>query len=463
MDERRDTERMPLSNADATVRRRPSLRLSVVAAVGLLSVSLLAACGGSDSSSTIASSSDGGGATPSAAIAELKDLLGTPTGDAAGEGTDVTVGALEPMSGPGAVFGEEGVNGFQLAAEQIEAMGGPTFDFDVKDHKSGDAQAGIQATREFGLEGIPVSLTSYQGDLGATFPNLEQYKILSLDPAAGSSAANEGQPYFYGTRGNPETAPVPGLFKYMRSAYPDAKTVYYSAADLGPAINKASEEAFAESAKKYGFESVGSTVTKAGSTDFSDLIGELQSSGADIHFTNLYSPDIAYFMKQASAAGLTMPVIGNDFVPEDAKIAGASMSDFVFGFDYFGPSTPGSKWTELFVKEFEAKYNRQPTLYAANNYEATFALWELLRQIISSGGDSGSGEEWVKALEADPSFPSVYGTSAGDKPGVLEIDPNTHLVSKRAMGVYQAPTKEGETPELLGSFNVDAREFELAK
>jgi len=473
----RPSNQLPTAvDAQASSPRRGTLRRGGFAALVIICLgALLAACGGGGSSdsttgggsatTTGGGESSGGessGGATSAVAGELKGLLATPAGEEAGEGVGIKVGALEPMTGGGAVYGEEGTKGFELAAEEIEAMGGPKFEFDIKDHKSGDAQAGIQATREWGLEEIPVSLTSFQGDLGATFPNIEQYKIFSLDPSGGSSAANEGQPFFYGTRANQETASVAGRIKFLREAYPEAKTLYYTAPDNGPAIDKAAEEAFDKAIAEYGFESVGKTITKAGTTDFSDLIGRLQSAKPDLVFTNIYSPDIAYLLKQAKAAGLDIPILGYDFVPEDSKIAGAAVSDYTFGVDYFGPTTPGNDWTEIFRKEFEAKYNSQPTQYAANNYETTFVLWQLYRQILSEGGDAGNGEEWVKALEAEPSFPSLYGGN-GTTLGVLEIDTKTHLVSKRAMGVYQAPTSESEPPKLLASFNLEAAEFKLAK
>lgn len=466
MNERPSIERPNMVGASATSTRRTTLWRGGFAVVAIVALgAFLAACGGGGGSSTATTTggtTSGGGGASSPVATELTKLLGTPTGEAGGEGMGIKVGALEPMTGGGAVYGEEGSKGFELAGEEIEAMGGPKFEFDIKDHKSGDAQAGIQATREWGLEGVAVSLTSFQGDLGATFPNIEQYKIFSLDPSGGSSAANEGQPFFYGTRANQETASVAGRVKYLREAYPDAKTVYYSAPDNGPAIDKAAEEAFDEAIAEYGFESVGKTITKAGGTDFSDLIGRLQSSHPDLHFTNIYSPDIAYLIKQSKAAGLEIPILGYDFVPEDSKIAGAAASSYDFGVDYFGPTTPGNDWTEIFRKEFEAKYNIEPTQYAANNYETTFVLWQLLRQIIKEGTDPGSGEDWVKALEVNPSFPSVYG-GEGKTPGVLEIDTTTHLVSKRAMGVYQAPASESEPPKLLASFNLGAAEFKMVK
>lgn len=473
MNERPSNERPAAVDAEVTSTRRGGLLRGGVAILAVVCLgAVLAACGGGGSSSsgggttaeteTGSSGGESAGGASSAVAGELQKLLDIPTGKAAGEGMSIKVGALEPLTGGGAVYGTEGANGFELAREEIEAMSGPKFEFDIKDHKSGDAQAGIQATREWGLEGIAVSLTSFQGDLGATFPNIEQYKIFSLDPSGGSSPANEGQPYFYGTRANQETASVAGRVEYLREAYPDAKTVYYAAPDLGPAINKAAKEAYAQAAEKYGFETVGETNTKAGTTDFSDLIGSLQSSKPDLVFTNIYAPDIGYLLKQAKAAGLNVPILGYEFVPEVAKIAGTATSNYSFGVDYFGPTTPGNDWTEVFRKEFEAKYNSQPTQYAANNYESTFVLWQILRQIISEGGDPGNGEDWVKAFEAKPSFASLYGGEA-TKLGVLEIDPETHLVSKRAMGVYKAPTAENEAPELLATFNLEGAEFKLAK
>ena len=88
------------------------------------------------------------------------------------------------------------------------------------------------------------------------------------------------------------------------------------------------------------------------------------------------------------------------------------------------------------MQEFNKEYGEDPDFYAANFYENMFVLWEVIRRVLKSGGDIKSGDALDKALQTNLTVVSVYG--GDDKTvGTYTLDPTTHSVTKREMGVFE--------------------------
>ena len=98
---------------------------------------------------------------------------------------------------------------------------------------------------------------------------------------------------------------------------------------------------------------------------------------------------------------------------------------------------PTGNFAKLFVQEFKKEYGGDsPDFYAANFYENMFDLWEVIRRVLKSGGDIKSGDALDKALQTNLTIVSVYG--GDDKTvGSFTLDPTTHSVTKRQMGVFE--------------------------
>jgi hypothetical protein len=63
-------------------------------------------------------------------------------------------------------------------------------------------------------------------------------------------------------------------------------------------------------------------------------------------------------------------------------------------------------------------------------------VWEVIRRTLKSGGDVKSGDALDKALQTNLTVVSVYG--GDDKTvGTYTLDPTTHSVTKREMGVFE--------------------------
>lgn len=438
---------------------------------------LLASCGGDDGADSgpaaaaggqaDATSSDSGGGGEGAGDASgdtatrLKDLTGfddEAVDDCAGDSFDL--GAVLALTGPGSFYGKTMSRGIDLAVSQIAAAGGPQFVVDYYDHKSGDAAAGQQAVTELGEKGVQAKLASYVDDLGAMLPGTAQYKMLTIDGGGGTSIFGQGQPYFWGARGITPNDPLPGLFLYLKEAFPEAKTVGLAGWDIGEPANSQVKEDILQKIEDGGFEFNDLyELTPVGSQDYSQVLPKIKANEPDVLLLGLYGQDPGSFINQAQTAGLDTKIIGFEFTPDGVNASKGTYDQvgFTFAYDFFDAKNPTNPLAELFVETFNEEYGEDPDFYAANFYEDTLAMWDLIRRVCENG-EEVNGDTLDAALQADPEFTSVYG---GDEegPGAFTLDLETHSVIQRPMGVFEY--KGGEiTP--LAYFDLEGKDFRMA-
>jgi branched-chain amino acid transport system substrate-binding protein len=391
---------------------------------------------------------------------QIKQVLGLEGKDAKALGTGLhfKLGIVLALTGPGSYYGRIQGNGAKLAVAQIKAAGGPDIELIFKDHKTADAQAGARATRELGIDGVPAILSSFVGDIGAMFPGVAQYKMLTLDGGGGTSDFGQRKPYFWGMRAIEPDDDFIGALKYWKATDPKVKRVSLVYFDQGPA-NEIVINNFKKALAETGQELASTELTTIGQTDYSATIARLKASNPDAIFLFGTGVDPGYFMKQLVNAGLKMPVIGAEYISDAAKVAGPAFDNYMFATDWFNPEKPTNAWSKLFLQSYVKEFNLEPEINAANYYEDTFAFWDLIRRVIAKGGNVNSGEELQNALIADPKFQSVYGGN-GTQLGTIELDTTTHTVTKRPLGVYMSNNGK---PKQVASFGIGGADFELTK
>src|SRR3984957_1210270 len=373
-----------------------------------------------------------------------------------GTGIHFKLGIVLALTGPGSYYGRIQGNGAKLAVAQIKAAGGPDIELVFKDHKSADAQAGARAARELGIDGVSAVLTSYVGDIGAMFPGLAQYKMLALDGGGGTS--DFGKPFFWGMRAIEPDDDFTGALKYWKATDPKIKRVSLVYIDQGPA-NEIVIGNFNKALAETGQELARTELTTIGQTDYSATVSRLKASNPDAIFLFGTGVDPGYFMKQLVNAGMKTPVIGAEYISDAAKVAGPAFDNYMFATDWFNPEKPTNAWSKLFLQSYIKEFNLEPEINAANYYEDTFAIWDMIRRVIAKGGNVNSGEELQNALIADPKFQSVYGGS-GTQLGTIELDTTTHTATKRPLGVYMSNNGK---PKQVASFGIGGADFELTK
>lgn len=413
-------------------------RFGVVAVVVAIAAVGLAACGDDDDSSSSTGKStttaaEGGGQT-----SDLATLLNVDPKYAA-KGETFNLASVLALSGPGSFYGKTMSRGIDLAIKQIKAAGGPDMKVQYWDHKSGDAAAGKQAITEIVSKHIGAKLASYVDDLGAMLEDTAKNGVFTLDGGGGTSIFGQGIPYFWGTRAITPNDTLPGLLKWFKETYPDKKTVGLTGWDIGEPNNTKVKTDVLAKIKESGLEFNGLyELTPVGSQDYSAVLPKIKANEPDLLLIGMYGQDPGSFANQAETAGLKAVKVGFEFTPDGVKASKGTYdkSGWTFAYDYFDPDNPVSPLAKLFVKDFEKEYGEKPDFYAANFYENTLVLWQLIQRVKQAGGNINSGADLEKALESNLTVVSVYG---GDDStvGSYTLDPKTHSVSKREMGVFE--------------------------
>jgi branched-chain amino acid transport system substrate-binding protein len=327
-------------------------------------------------------------------------------------------------------------------------------------YKSGDAAAGTQAMAELVSKKVQAKFASYVDDLGVMLSATAENKMFTLDGGGGTSIFGQGQPYFWGTRAITPNDPMPGLFKWLHETYPDAKTVGLMGWDIGEPNNSIIKEDILAKIKAGGYEFNNLyELVPVGGQDFSQVLPKIKDNEPDILLVSVYGQDPGSFANQAATAGLTATRIGFEFTPDGVNSSkGTYASDgYTFAYDYFDAKNPKSPLAKKFVEDFNADNGEDPDFYAANFYENAFVMWELMRRIWKKDAEAEiTGVALDAALQENLTVVSVYG---GDDTtiGTYTLDPKTHSVIKREMGVFEFKGDEVTAKAFFGIGGEDYR------
>jgi ABC-type branched-subunit amino acid transport system substrate-binding protein len=423
-------------------RREFLRRAGLLGAAGVIAPAFLAACGSSKKSSTGTTVAGGSGTTAAGggAPGDLATILKIDPAGKNGKGVDWNMASVLALTGSGSFYGKTMTSGITLAVKHIAAAGGPNIKVKYWDHKSGDAAAGKQAMTEIGAAKYPAKLASYADDLGVMLDDTAKYKCFTLDGGGGTSLFAQGKPYFWGTRAITPNDTLPGAFQWWKETNAGKTKVGLVGWDVGEPSNTQVKVDILAKIKAAGLEHNGLyELVPVGNQDFSAVFPKIKANEPDLLLLGIYGQDPGSFLNQSVTAGLKAFPLGFEFTPDGVNASKGTYDSvgWTFTYDYFDAANPVSPLAKLFVEDYKKDNGGSlPDFYAANFYENTLVMWEIIRRVLAKGGDINDGDQLDKALQENLTVVSVYGGDASTV-GTYTLDPTTHSVSKREMGVFQ--------------------------
>jgi len=318
----------------------------------------------------------------------------------------VKIGMVTTLSTKAGYLGEDVRDGFKLAIAQEEGMlGGVPVELLVEDDGRDPGKAKQIADRFVKRDNVKIMTGIIFSNVAlAVVPKVVRGEVLYISPNAGpSDLAGKGcnENYFNVAYQNDNLDEVVG--KYVSDS--GFKNVYLLAPNY-----PAGKDHLAGFKRYYTGKISGEVYTKLGQSDYAAEIAALRAAKPDAVFFFLPGGMGINFIKQYSQAGLnkTTPVFGPAF-SFDERLLGA------VGAAALGVKN-GSQWThdldnpanKQFVEAFRAAYDRTPTLYASQGYEAARLIGSALKSV---GGDVTKFDQLRTAVrKAD--FESVRGQFA---------------------------------------------------
>ncbi|RFC63450.1 ABC transporter substrate-binding protein [Fulvimarina endophytica] len=287
--------------------------------------------------------------------------LALAAGSTAALSEPLKIGLITTLSGPGAGLGIDTRDGFMLAVEQ---SGAKDVEVLVEDDGQKPELAVQIADRMIQSEDVDV-LT------GIVFSNI----LMAVAPSATAQ-----DKFYVSTNAAPAALAGAGCHPlYFNAAYQNdnlheamgeyANREYKNMVIMAPNY-PAGKDSLTGFKRYYKGELAGEIYTQLGQTDYAAEIAQIRASGADGVFMFLPGGMGIAFMKQYAQSGSEIPVIGpgfsfsQDVLPAigDAALGVKNSGQWAKNLD-----NPASK---RFVEAFEAQYDRLPSIYAVQAYDA---------------------------------------------------------------------------------------------
>lgn len=314
----------------------------------------------------------------------------------------VKIGFIGTLSGPGGALGQDQYDAFMLAVEQHGGkLGGVPVQI-IKEDDQLKPDVGVQAAQKL-VERDKVSIIT-----GVTFSNVMMAIHKSVTGAGvvmvGSNAgptpiaAAQCSPNFFSTSWDNDELHEAGGQLATNLGY---KKMYIMAPNY-----QAGRDALNGFKRDYKGQVVDEVYTQVNQPDYSAEIAQLQAANPDAVYVFYPGGMGVNFVKQYRQAGLLgkIPLISVSTIDGSTLPA---LKELAVGAITSAPYSPDLDNAEnkQFVAAFQKKYNRLPSMYAAQSYDAANLIDSALTKTKGSVADREALRAALKAAD----FKSVRG------------------------------------------------------
>ena len=287
--------------------------------------------------------------------------------------TTVAIGAVFPLSGPVAFYGNESRDGALLAIEEINAAGGllgRTLTLIAEDDE-GDGAKSVNAFTKLTTRDR-VSFVIGSSTSGATMAMTslaQQNKVILNSPSATNIDVTKAGDYvFRACFIDPFQGVVGADFAYDTLGSRRAAVLY----DAGADYNTGLADAFKRQFRAIGGQVVADEAYQTGDVDFNAQITRIRASNPDVVYLPNYYNDVALQARQLRAQGINCALIGGDGWDSLIDNAGDEVLNGFWSAG-FAADTSDPKGV-AFVRAYQARFNKPASQFAALGYDTLMLI-----------------------------------------------------------------------------------------
>lgn len=314
----------------------------------------------------------------------------------------VRIGFLSTLSGPGAALGVDQYDGFMLAVDQENGRLGGVEVKILREDDEMKPEKGVQIARQL-LDRDRVSIVTgivFSNVMMAVHRPITSAKVFLVGSNAGPTPiTGKGcSPYFFSTSWNNDQLHEAAGELANRMG---VKRVYLLAPNY-----QAGKDAMEGFKRNYKGEIVGERFSAVNQPDYSVEISTVAAARPDAIYTFYPGGMGVNFTKQYQQAGLmtkipmvSVSTIDGSTLPALGEVALGAVTS-----SPYAPDLDNAANRE-FVQAFRKKYGREPSLYAAQSYDAARLIASALRRTGGNVDDKAAFRAALKAAD----FQSVRG------------------------------------------------------
>ena len=352
-------------------KRYLSLGLAAVMALSLT------ACGGSGSSSDSAADSSSTEAPANAGeeseeAGDAEDTAENEGGEAA-DGAVFKIGAIGPETGSAAQYGMAVRNGAELAVKEINEAGGINgyqveYDFQDDENDTEKAVSAYNTLKDWGMQMLVGTTTSQPCIAVVAETSIDN--MFQITPS-GSAVESISEPNaFRVCFSDPDQGRASAQYIGEHELATKVGVIYDSSTDYSTGIY----ESFEEEAANQGIEIVADgAFTADTNTDFTVQLTQCRDAGAELVFLPIYYSEASTILKQASDMGYEPQFFGCDGMDGILTVENFDTS-LAEGLMLLTPFSADEEGSQDFVAAYSEAYGIEPIQFAADAYDAVYAI-----------------------------------------------------------------------------------------
>ena len=352
------------------------------------------------------------------------------------------IGGIGPTTGATAIYGTAVKNGAQIAVDEINAAGGingKQIEYRFEDDQN-DAEKAVNAyntLKDWGMQMLVGTTTT--APCIAVAGKIASDNVFQITPSASSpSVLSSGNGNVFQVC---FTDPNQGVASAQYIAENKLATKIGIIYDSSDVYSSGIEEKFEAESKTQGLNIVSKAAFTADSkTDFGTQLQKAKDAGADLLFLPIYYQEASIILKQADTMGYKPKFFGVDGMDGiltvenfDTKLAEDVMLLTPFAAD------AKDKTVQNFVKTYKEKYKDTPNQFAADSYDAVYALKAAIEE--SKATTDMSASDMCDALKGAMTKIKMQGLTGG-KDGLTWNESGEVTKSPKAViiknGAYKA-------------------------
>lgn len=330
--------------------------------------------------------------------------------------TEVKLGLIVSLSGPGAPYGTSIRDGVELAVEELNAAGGINVDnaammpveLILKDAQS-DPVRGVEVAHELLNAGVHATIGADISDVTlAVAPHFQEAQQILMSPASSTPKLTTAGDFIYRNFPSDDLEALNVADHIFNKAGLREAAVIAVQNEFG----LGQKSAFIQRFRTLGGRDVGQESYPADATR-EQIAQAVQSIvGAPAIYIAGYTDDTAAVVRALREAGSEAALFGSGAVLAQALVAagGDAVEGLLFPRPSFDPDSQVPS-VRAFVTAFEARYGRTPDTYAAHGYDAVMILAQAIQE---AGEDPAEIRFYLNSMNP---FEGVTGTTDFDDNG----------------------------------------------
>lgn len=309
--------------------------------------------------------------------------------DADGADSVIRIGGIGPLTGSYANYGISVKSGAEVAVEEINANGGINgmqIELQFQDSQ-GDPESAVNAYGKLMDWGMDVSLGGvFSGETASIVAAANEDDVMLITPSGSADGCIAGNDKAFRVCFYDSFQGAAAANYIQENGLATEVGVFYES-DYDYSVGLYTS--FAEQCAANGITiKETQTFTTSTNTDFSTQINALVASGVKVVFMPIYAEEASTFLTQAKgkfaddvyffgADGLD-GILGK--VEQDPSIANNVLMLTPFAADSTDPAV------QSFVKKYQAAYNAVPDQFAADAYDAVYAIKTAVEKAGTTSG-----------------------------------------------------------------------------